>query len=212
MLSNFGFTSISRTARRLLIAGMIALSFTAVNAQAGVLLDTFAPGDTAPGTDWALYNFGGIGQSLAVSFTTASTVTVDSILAAISGTGNVTFGIMSAATGLPSNTFLYSTVLTDPLANVSLTGLNWVLGTGDYWLAAVGQDSFSGVWTGGTITGPGFSFTNPSITNWLPDNFSAHAAARITTAVPEPETYAMMLAGLGLLGVFARRRKQKLSA
>jgi hypothetical protein len=29
--------------------------------------------------------------------------------------------------------------------------------------------------------------------------------------VPEPETYAMMLAGLGLLGL-ARRRKQKQSA
>ena len=29
------------------------------------------------------------------------------------------------------------------------------------------------------------------------------------TAVPEPETYAMMLAGLGLLGYAARRRKQK---
>lgn len=28
-------------------------------------------------------------------------------------------------------------------------------------------------------------------------------------AIPEPETYAMMLAGLGLLGVVARRRKQK---
>jgi hypothetical protein len=27
--------------------------------------------------------------------------------------------------------------------------------------------------------------------------------------IPEPETYAMMLAGLGLLGVMARRRKQK---
>jgi hypothetical protein len=31
-------------------------------------------------------------------------------------------------------------------------------------------------------------------------------------AVPEPETYAMMLAGLGLLGVVTRRRKQKLNA
>ena len=34
----------------------------------------------------------------------------------------------------------------------------------------------------------------------------------IAAPVPEPETYAMMLAGLGLLGVVARRRKQKLSA
>ncbi len=29
----------------------------------------------------------------------------------------------------------------------------------------------------------------------------------ITAAVPEPETYAMMLAGLGLLGFMARRKK-----
>jgi hypothetical protein len=28
-------------------------------------------------------------------------------------------------------------------------------------------------------------------------------------AVPEPETYAMLLAGLGLMGAFVRRRKQK---
>jgi hypothetical protein len=33
-----------------------------------------------------------------------------------------------------------------------------------------------------------------------------------TAPVPEPETYAMMLAGLGLLGFVARRRKQKLAA
>jgi hypothetical protein len=33
-----------------------------------------------------------------------------------------------------------------------------------------------------------------------------------TAPIPEPETYAMMLAGLGLLGVMARRRKQKLNA
>ncbi|WP_202414185.1 PEP-CTERM sorting domain-containing protein [Duganella flavida] len=30
----------------------------------------------------------------------------------------------------------------------------------------------------------------------------------LTTAVPEPETYAMLLAGLGLVGFAARRRKQ----
>lgn len=30
--------------------------------------------------------------------------------------------------------------------------------------------------------------------------------------IPEPETYAMMLAGLGLIGAIARRRKQKLNA
>jgi hypothetical protein len=29
------------------------------------------------------------------------------------------------------------------------------------------------------------------------------------TSVPEPETYAMLLAGLGLMGFVARRRKQR---
>ena len=31
----------------------------------------------------------------------------------------------------------------------------------------------------------------------------------VTTAVPEPETYAMLLAGIGLLGAVARRRQRK---
>ncbi|MDP1573390.1 MAG: FxDxF family PEP-CTERM protein [Coxiellaceae bacterium] len=30
----------------------------------------------------------------------------------------------------------------------------------------------------------------------------------LVSAVPEPETYAMLLAGLGLLGFMARRRKE----
>jgi hypothetical protein len=34
----------------------------------------------------------------------------------------------------------------------------------------------------------------------------------VTAPVPEPETYAMMLAGLGLIGLAARRRKQKAAA
>jgi hypothetical protein len=44
--------------------------------------------------------------------------------------------------------------------------------------------------------GPNFEFTNPNGNPTAPP-------------VPEPETYAMLLAGLGLLGIFARCRKQQ---
>jgi len=52
--------------------------------------------------------------------------------------------------------------------------------------------------TGATST-IAFNFRNPQ-SFWLLDNVSV-------TAIPEPETYALMLAGLGALGAFARRRR-----
>ena len=51
-------------------------------------------------------------------------------------------------------------------------------------------------------SGAGLGSINFAITN-----FSAHSVS----AVPEPETYAMMLAGLGVIGAVARRRKAKQS-
>jgi len=54
----------------------------------------------------------------------------------------------------------------------------------------------------GFSAGSCFGFTtNENMATDVKFNFS------ITTAVPEPETYAMMLAGLGLVGIVARRRR-----
>jgi hypothetical protein len=63
------------------------------------------------------------------------------------------------------------------------------------------------LWSTGSATNFGV-YIPASYTNYYLGEISA-GAGTITAAVPEPETYAMMLAGLGMLGFVARRRKQK---
>lgn len=53
--------------------------------------------------------------------------------------------------------------------------------------------------------------TDTDITQFAPFSHDAQSATSVT-AIPEPETYAMLLAGLCLLGFMARRRKQKEAA
>lgn len=77
---------------------------------------------------------------------------------------------------------------------LSLTGL----AAGTYAL------TMTGVWSGASVTGNGWTYVAPTL-NLKQKTFSATAV----TAVPEPESFAMMLAGLGLMGSIAMRRKSK---
>jgi len=58
---------------------------------------------------------------------------------------------------------------------------------------------------GGIATGDSGKWWEPATTNAAGGRLDVLAV----TAVPEPETYAMFLAGLGFMGAVARRRKQK---
>ncbi|MBK7422087.1 MAG: PEP-CTERM sorting domain-containing protein [Propionivibrio sp.] len=49
-----------------------------------------------------------------------------------------------------------------------------------------------------------------SVNDTYHDNNTGHFDVNVT-AVPEPETYAMLLAGLGLMGAVARRKKKSLA-
>ena len=105
-------------------------------------------------------------------------------------------------------------------------GINLALTAGtDYiaYLTVAGVTSpVSGVTIAGSDTatglGGGFRYLNSALVDPLTLNFdwsdysAQHLAYTATfgtaTAVPEPETYAMLLAGLGMMGVVARRRRQ----
>jgi|SRR5882672_4142958 len=77
--------------------------------------------------------------------------------------------------------------------------------TNSFYMVSHGTFSSAEVWRGfGGAPGSFDPVIDPS--RWSLTNVSA------VTAIPEPETYAMLLAGLGFLGFMARRRNLKPAA
>jgi hypothetical protein len=100
------------------------------------------------------------------------------------------------------------------LFDASFAGVALAAGT-SYWFSIENtgtQNTFR--WTEATSgMGSAYSINGSSWASWTeelrtPLNFTLYGDAGVAP-VPEPETYAMMLAGLGLLGFMARRRKQQ---
>lgn len=95
----------------------------------------------------------------------------------------------------------------------TLSGNKIKIGGADYSLvSATGVPSFNDDWkptvSFSVAAGGSLSFMLASTDA---DQFYI-SGMTITAAIPEPETYAMLLAGLGLLGFAARRRKLKEAA
>jgi hypothetical protein len=77
--------------------------------------------------------------------------------------------------------------------------------------------NMSDPWNSAGASWISFSASNPltagtyrlDVAGTSPSGSGSYGVAAVLTPVPEPETYAMMLAGLGLMGFIARRRKQR---
>lgn len=177
-----------------------------------IVLDSYGPGDATDGWPSMVYRDASGHQDVAIPFTIGAATTVQSILSSLDGLGGVTFGIMSRSGAVPvdSSSWLYSTHLTDPVANSQITPSAWSLAAGNYWLTAVADNGFSGTWQSGTEDATANWAYTDSTGAWVEESsgFVGLPAARITatSAVPEPSSYALMLAG-GLLLAVRRARK-----
>jgi len=139
---------------------------------------------------------------------------------------------------LTSDDYLWLTLPGNSAASYSFSALSAVQSlTVSFWYSAASTAaswSLSGPSNGLGNTGLGFLLNNPgpggvqgvdqqvsyTWNNLSAGNYTLGFATGLgglkvddvqisVTAVPEPETYAMMLAGLGLIGTIARRRKAK---
>jgi hypothetical protein len=82
-----------------------------------------------------------------------------------------------------------------------------IAGSGDYSFSLIlfGGNKAQLIYADPTTTSPGCAFLPVDRASC---GVSANAAAGVFAPVPEPETYALMLAGLGALGFAARRRRR----
>jgi hypothetical protein len=83
--------------------------------------------------------------------------------------------------------------------------INWVNGSSQIYTGITG--SGYDVWFSGVIDST--PFISVTFSGTAADDGIDFDRLRFTGAVPEPETYAMLLAGLGLLGFIGRRRRQQ---
>ena len=143
--------------------------------------------------------------SYTISFSTSSKAVngLEGIGANNVGGDSQLFGTFSVSGSMPSvlsftgNSFSYDPSMGNLLMNVDVFGLTQSNGYSSFFQADyTGTDTQRYFAYGGSPEG--------SV-----DVGALRTEFSNVSAVPEPETYAMMLAGLGLLGFAARRRKQK---
>lgn len=167
----------------------------------------------AAGANAAVYNLGGVTVGVPKDFAALSTATSFSDIFTFDLPANGGSGYsVTNFTLLPSalyNTVLTSlTLLTDPDNSVALTGL--LNGNESIVTTSVAPGGSSVTMTGPANGGGHYLLYVAGLTTGSAGGiYTGAISASAVTPVPEPESYAMLLAGLGVMGAIALRRNKR---
>jgi hypothetical protein len=191
------------------IAAALVFGCVSVFAQSAVVVDTGTPSEPL---GYALTNT----QYFAGEFSLAQNLVLDSIEGYF-GTKNGSVAISVHADGgdIPGSVLFFSTLATtagDTAWN-GLSGLGWSLAAGTYWVSFA--PNFVTTGNGGDVSMPGFA-PNPlahyaiSSGNNTWNSIGYDVGVRIETAAAVPEPSALLMYGVGIIGMgFIARRKLK---
>ncbi|WP_047533503.1 PEP-CTERM sorting domain-containing protein [Methylotenera sp. N17] len=129
--------------------------------------------------------------------------------------GNLTVALYSDVSSLPGEELYHSLLSVEGSNWYGSSNLTWDVDAGNYWVSFEVRDGqyFYGALSTGVPSPLEVAYTRNFGETWLRLVGSDYSAALILegtpiAAVPEPESYAMILIGLGVIGFATRRRKQ----
>lgn len=196
-----------------------AVSYEIHNSQAGLLNAVQAMGPTTVGSG----NFVGVGCAPGVACANVATNGVPGVSIAQSGNGSASFdnGLLNNLNGgylewsfaNPQNGWGGTFAMTAGNAGLAFAANDKNLGWIDVTTVGAGQtlNGFFGFSSTDQFAGVRVSVPLPAISAFNVIEGTSYKMTDFTVAqaVPEPETYALMLAGLAGVVAFARRRQSK---
>ncbi|HEY3300703.1 MAG TPA: PEP-CTERM sorting domain-containing protein [Methylophilaceae bacterium] len=188
----------------LTIAGSLALMF-AVNANAALVVDTGTPDGT--GARYVVSDANYLAGQVAFS----QALTLNSIETYLKSDLNTAVGAKFTIALYSDNNNQVGDAISSTTATYTGDGwngafaLNWNVDAGTYWIGIEGYNGGNYIATQ-KVSSPLANTAYADLTDLGSyTNYPIAFGLRVD-AVPEADTYAMLLAGLGIMGVVARRR------